>query len=217
MIGRRNLVKFGVALCLAPIAAFSQTPPATPHDASGHGDPMQPIADLNAGLLRVMHTGKATSFDERVSVLTPIVTNAFDLAAILQSSVGPARWSTLPDAEKTELMNVFIRFTVDSYVANFNAYDGETFLIAPEMRHVGNDLVVQTKIVPASGDPTKMDYVMRQSDKGWRAVDILLDGSISRVAVTRSDFRALLAQGGASHLIESLRGKAVGLESGVAP
>jgi phospholipid transport system substrate-binding protein len=190
---------------------FAQSLPAATHD------PMQPIADLNAGLLRVMHSGKATPFGERVLILTPIVLHAFDLAAILQNSVGPARWSTLPDAEKTELMDVFTRFTVDSYVANFNTYDGEKFAIAPDLRHVGSEVVVQTKIVPTSGDPTKMDYVMRDSDSGWRAVDILLDGSISRVAVTRSDFRALLAQGGASHLIESLRSKAIGLESGIAP
>ena len=211
MIGRRNLVGFGVALCLAPTPLFAQAPPATAHD------PVQPIAELNAGLLRVMHAGKTIPFSERVTILTPAVLKAFDLPAILQNSVGPARWTTLPEAEKSELMDIFTRFTVDSYVANFNAYDGEKFVISPELRHVGSDQVVQTKIVPASGDPTKMDYVMRESDSGWRAVDILLDGSISRVAVTRSDFRALLAQGGASHLIESLRGKAAGLEAGVAP
>jgi phospholipid transport system substrate-binding protein len=198
-------------LCLTPTSLFAQSQPAATHD------PIQPIADLNSGLLRVMHAGKSTPFDQRVTILTPTVLHAFDLAAILQNSVGPARWSTLPDAEKTELMDVFTRFTVDSYVANFNAYAGEKFVIAPEMRHVGNEVVVQTKIVATSGDPIKMDYVMRESDSGWRAVDILLDGSISRVAVTRSDFRALLAQGGASHLIESLRSKAVGLESGIAP
>ena len=40
--------------------------------------------------------------------------------------------------------------------------------------------------------PTPLDYVMRQGEKGRRAVDVLLDGSISRVAVQRSDFRSLL-------------------------
>ena len=211
MIARRNLVGIGAALCLTPMTVFAQSQPGTAHD------PVQPIADLNAGLLEVMRAGKSTPFGQRVTILTPIVLRAFDLPSILQNSVGPARWSTLPDAEKTALMDVFTRFTTDSYVANFNSFGGEQFVIAPEMRHVGRDVVVQTKIVPTSGDPTKMDYVMRESDNGWRAVDILLDGSISRVAVTRSDFRSLLAQGGAGHLIESLRGKVAGLEAGVAP
>ena len=60
-------------------------------------------------------------------------------------------------------------------------------------------------IVPASGNATSIDYVMRQGEDGWRAVDVLLDGSISRVAVQRSDFRALLSGGAAGPLIASLR------------
>ncbi len=40
---------------------------------------------------------------------------------------------------------------------------------------------------------------MRPDDAGgWRIVDVLLDGSISRVAVQRSDFRSLLGNGGAA-------------------
>ena len=49
---------------------------------------------------------------------------------------------------------------------------------------------------------------MRQTDAGWRVVDILLDGTISRVAVQHSDFRALLRNGDATALIASLQRKA---------
>ena len=51
---------------------------------------------------------------------------------------------------------------------------------------------MQTRIIQDNGEPIRLDYVMRQTDAGWRAVDILLDGTISRVAVQHSDFRALL-------------------------
>jgi phospholipid transport system substrate-binding protein len=63
---------------------------------------------------------------------------------------------------------------------------------------------------------TRLDYVMREVDGGWHVVDVLLDGSISRVAVTRSDFRALLAEGGAARLIASLRAKVADLKAGAA-
>ena len=45
-----------------------------------------------------------------------------------------------------------------------------------------------------NGDPIRLDYVMRDENGKWRAVDVLLDGSISRVAVQRSDFRKILAE-----------------------
>ena len=43
---------------------------------------------------------------------------------------------------------------------------------------------------------------------------MLLNGSISRVAVQRSDFRALLGGGDAATLIASLRGKVARLAAG---
>ena len=48
-----------------------------------------------------------------------------------------------------------------------------------------------------------------------KAVDVLADGSISRVAVQRSDFRDLLRNGGVPALITALRQKVVTLSGGM--
>ena len=78
----------------------------------------------------------------------------------------------------------------------------------------GADRIVVPRSSPAAGD-MRLDYVMRESGNGtWRAVDVLLDGSISRVAVQRSDFRKILASGDADALIASLRRKVVDLSDG---
>jgi len=44
---------------------------------------------------------------------------------------------------------------------------------------------------------------MKRMPGEWKAVDVLADGSISRVAVQRSDFRSLLASGDAPALLAS--------------
>ena len=76
--------------------------------------------------------------------------------------------------------------------------------------------MVATKLV--NGDnSTRLDYVMRRTDAGWKAIDVLLDGSISRVAVQRSDFRSLLNAGTAEPLIRSLRQKVAQLSGGALP
>ncbi len=54
---------------------------------------------------------------------------------------------------------------------------------------------MQTQIVSASGGVTKVDYVMRRFPQGWQAIDVLLDGHISQVAVQRSDFDSTLSSG----------------------
>jgi phospholipid transport system substrate-binding protein len=49
---------------------------------------------------------------------------------------------------------------------------------------------------------------------GWQAVDVLTDGSISRVAVQRSDFRGLLMAGGVPALTKGLEHKVALLSGG---
>ena len=176
-------------------------------------DAAAPITALNRGLLAGMRAGKATPFPQRFATLAPLVEGAFDIPGILQASVGP-RWAALPPAQQAQLLDVFRRFTVASYVANFDNFGGEKLELLPISRSVGADQVVASQIVPSSGTPTRIDYVMRRTPSGWRAVDVLLNGSISRVAVQRSDFRSLLGSGDAGPLIQSLQRKTADLSGG---
>jgi len=159
-----------------------------------------------------MQAGQRTPFAQRYAALAPAVEGAFDIPGILQLSVGP-RWRTLPPNEQQALLDVFRKFTIASYVANFDEYKGERIELLPESRTIGADQVVATRIVPARGDPTRIDYVMRRTAAGWRAVDVLLNGSISQVAVYRSDWRASLASG-AGPLIANLQRKVADLSGG---
>jgi phospholipid transport system substrate-binding protein len=208
MSTRRTLFAAIALAGLLPRVLFAQS-------AAG---PIAPIQALDDALIAVMHAGKATPFAQRMAMLTPVVVKVFDLPTLLQSSVGPARWGVIPEPQKAELLDAFTLFTVSSYVGNFDSFNGEKFVIAPETRRVGNDMVVATRLMGNAGELAKLDYQMRESGGTWRVVDILLDGSISRVAVTRSDFRAVLAQGtspgDASPLIAMLRSKSANLASG---
>ena len=205
---RRALI---AALCALPCFPWAQNSWAEDADPAA-----QPIVELNAAILDVMHAGHAKPFVERTMVLRPVVEKVFDLPLLLRNSVGNIRWPTIPDDQKASLLDVFTQFTVASYVANFDAFNGEKFIIDHDNRKVENDVVVPSRIVATNGDITKLDYVMRETGGVWHVVDILLDGSISRVAVTRSDFRALLAPGDASKLIDSLRSKVANLVAGTA-
>jgi ABC-type transporter MlaC component len=60
-----------------------------------------------------------------------------------------------------------------------------------------------------------MAYVMRRMSGGWRIVDVLAEGSISRVAAQRSEVRSVLADGGGSGLLASLQRKTAQLSGGI--
>jgi phospholipid transport system substrate-binding protein len=174
----------------------------------------KPISDLYAVLETVMQMGtRGATFQQRFNQLAPVIDRVFDLDAILRTSVG-LRWTSLDDRSQHDLFSVFRTFTIASYTANFDKNGGERFQVLPQIRPSGVDLIVESKLIPSDGDPIRLDYVMHSGPTGEQIVDVLLNGSISKVAVQRSDFRALLASGSATPLIASLKQKVTDLSGG---
>jgi phospholipid transport system substrate-binding protein len=204
-IGRRRWLR----TALASAGALLALPRAMADPAA-----VAPIKELCNSLLSIMRAGRDTPFAKRFATLSPAVERTFDLPAILQLSVGPS-WSSLPPDQQATLLTAFRRYTVANYVNSFDSYNGQRIDVQPDTRALpSGEQVVQTKITSASGETHELDYVMRQAAGGWRAVDVLADGSISRVAVQRSDFRRLVSRGGAQALIESLNQKTNDLSGG---
>jgi phospholipid transport system substrate-binding protein len=198
-------------LLLASSAALAG--PVIP--ARADSAPMASIQLLTDALLRAMKAGPGTPFGQRFDTLAPVIDRVFDLDAVLRASVGSA-WDSLPPNQQDMLRSVFRRYTIASYVNSFDRFTGQHLTVEPQPRPVGNgEQVVRTRITPPSGDGHELDYVMRNTGSGWRAVDVLADGAISRVAVQRSDFRRLLSRGGAPALAASLTTKSQDLSDGI--
>jgi phospholipid transport system substrate-binding protein len=204
-IGRRRWLRTTLGAAIAVLVA-----PGVIADPAA----IAPIRELCDSLLGIMRAGRTTPFGQRFTMLAPAVERAFDLPAILQLSVGPS-WSGLPPDQQTTLLTAFRRYTIANYVNSFDNYSGQHFDVLPDTKALPNgEQVAQTRIISSSGETHELDYVMRQEADTWKAVDVLADGSISRVAVQRSDFRRLVARGGAQALIESLNQKTSDLSGG---
>jgi phospholipid transport system substrate-binding protein len=201
LLGRRGVLAITAAMLVQVVIPL----PALADNAV-----LAPVGQLNEGLVRVMKAGNGTAFSQRFSELAPVIDQTFDLTTILRESVGSA-WQSLPPDQQAALIKAFQRYTIASYVNSFDDYAGQRFLVNPETRVVGNEQVVRTRIIPASGDGHTLDYVLREGPEGWRIVDVLADGAVSRVAVQRSDFRHLIRQGGAPALAQSLEAKSASL------
>ena len=200
IIARRLIIASFLAAFLVSGVARADAPAAAP------------IAALNAGLTAAEKNSSAP-FAQRYAALAPIVDSGFNLPQLVQSTVG-LRWAQIAPAQQQKLLAAFRAFTIASYVGNFNTNAGDTFRILPETRSIGADQVVETEIVPTSGDPTRIDYVMRQGPAGWQVVDVLEQGTISQVAVQRSDFRRLLSDGTGVALTKSLNDRVAKLSGG---
>jgi phospholipid transport system substrate-binding protein len=206
---RRDLLGLSLTAVLAGTAWLPAQ--AETVDAAGATAPVQ---HLNTALLAAMKKGRNTPFAQRYAALAPVIEQTFDLNAVIAASVGLG-WPTLPDDQKARLRAAFIRYSVASYAANFDSYTGQHFELAPNLRNIGNGaVIVPSKLVEADGSATELDYVMRPSSSGWKAVDVLANGVISRVATQRSEFSSLLRTGGAPALTAALEKKVATLSDG---
>jgi phospholipid transport system substrate-binding protein len=165
------------------------------------------IKHFNDALIATMKAGKNVDFDTRCQRLAPVIDQTFDLTTVLSVSVGLS-WSTMTPDQQKNLLTTFRNYTIASYVANFDSYNGQQF--SEQLDSTTSALAkitVKTQFKPTTGDVTNIDYLMTSTTSGWKVVDVLLAGSISRVAVQRSDFRHILASGGSDALVTSLQKK----------
>ena len=210
----RSLIERRSVLWLAAVAALGLPVASPAQDFSQVATSIQKLYDA---LLAVMKAGAGVSFMQRYASLVTPVTQALDLPTILQVAVGPL-WSAIPAAQQSTLLAAFQKYTVATYVSQFESYSGERFNVLPGLRALPNgDQTLRSQIVEGSGTVHAIDYVMRPVGGGWKAVDVLLDGSISRVAVLRSDFRRLLTRGGPTELASFLQQKATDLSASTSP
>lgn len=178
-------------------------------------DASAPIEQLDAGLLQVMKLGKTAPFQQRYDLLAPLVVRAVDLDLILQSAVGSG-WKSLPPDQQAMLTSAFQRYSIATYVAQFDEYAGERFDLLPPATGASGGPIIRVKIVPGKpGDETHvLGYSMRQVGGAWKAVEVTADSSINQVVVQQAEIRSLFTRHGASGLLGRLQEKTAELSGG---
>ena len=188
-------VVIAVLLALGPAIAM----------AAPAGDPASPEAVIDRfdiTLLRVMREGKKLGYDARYETLAAVMKQAFDFSGMTRIAVGPA-WYGLTSDQKSEIFDAFRHFSIATYAAEFDSYSGEQF-VTEGNAPVPRGILVTAALVPAHDAPTKFGYLLHNVAGTWRVIDIYLNGTISQLAVRRSEFSSVLAQFGPQGLVQRL-------------
>ena len=189
------------SICLALWLAVSL--PA--QQAAAASGPQEVARGFYGVLLSTMRDGRSLGQSGRYSRLAPVVNSTFDLAFMARLAVGPS-WATLAPARQQRLTEAFGNYVAATYADRFDTYSGEQLEVIDEQPD-GSDVIVQTKIVKPNGETTTLNYLMRQNQGAWQILDVYLDGTISQVAVQRSEFSSILRREGVDGLVMALNRK----------
>jgi phospholipid transport system substrate-binding protein len=165
--------------------------------------PAKSVVDsFHQTLLAVMKDADKLGFAGRYQRVDPAVRAAFDLPHMTRLTIG-ADWAKLAPAQQEKAIDVFSRWTATNYASRFDGYSGERFEIMGE-RPTQGATIVQTRLVKPQGEPVLLNYLMREAADGWRINDIYLSGTISELAVRRSEFASILKRDGFDGLVETI-------------
>jgi phospholipid transport system substrate-binding protein len=190
---RRFLGLAAAALALAARPAFADADPA-----------VQRIQAFYDALLDSMKRAKALGIQGRYDKLAPVVQATFDIPGVAKTACGSA-WGKMSADQQAAIVTAFGRFVAARYANEFHDYSGERFTVDPNPLPRGADKVVRSQLVPVNDDPTSFDYLMRGSGADWKIEDVYLDGSISQLAVWRSEFSEVLSSDGPDGLLAKIK------------
>lgn len=184
---------------------------ASEAEDSGLATPI--VESLHAGLIQIMRGGDELGYQGRYDHLSSIVVESFDLQFMASKSVG-RHWRKLEEADQQRWLETFVQVITANYAGRFAGFSGEQFETLGEEPAIRDTRVVRTRLVRPSDDPVQLNYRLREVDGRWRIIDIYLNGTVSELALRRSEYSSVLKREGFEKLISDLNDKVASLREG---
>ena len=116
-------------------------------------------------------------------------------------------WKQASPEQQKKLVGEFRSMLVRTYSNAISAYQGQTMRVMPvRMKRGDTEATVHNQFIRPGARPVLVDYTMRQTEKGWKIYDIVIEG-VSLVLTYRSEFDAVVKQDGIDGLIKRLSQK----------
>jgi phospholipid transport system substrate-binding protein len=140
---------------------------------------------------------------QKLTALSELLRDYLDTEALARLAAGK-HLEGRSDAEVKEFLSLFHEFFVRTYTQRLLLFDAPDFAYGAETV-TGDTARVATEVV-TSGDRFAVDYKLRKTPTGWRAVDIDVEG-VSLAGNFRSQFDTAVAKDSFQGLLDRLRAK----------
>jgi len=195
------------------VPAPQAVPVPSEANAGPHGPASTVVDTFDAALLVVMKQADKLGYEGRAKALAPAIEQAFNIPLMTRIIVG-APWAEWGDEQRNHIIDAFGRLIIATYARRFDGYTGEEFVNNGEKPATAGGTLVTTQLVRPKDPAVTLNYLTRDGDNGPQIVDVFLTGTISELATRRSEFSAVLQQGGYQALLAALEKKVAAQASG---
>jgi phospholipid transport system substrate-binding protein len=159
-----------------------------PAFAAEADDAVAVVRKLQDSQIEVLSRGKTMTLRQRFDALRPALGAAFDLEGMAKLAYGPGFDDV---AERGDWVRSFGDYVAATYAQRFEFVEAKGFERDVKVEPRDGALVVSTRMIPVSGEPMPVDYVVKATPQGWRIADILANGSISELTQWRRALKGL--------------------------
>ena len=146
---------------------------------------------------------------EREAGLQKLLRHEFDIPTIVRLVLG-RHWRTATAGQRSRFASAFQAHLIAVYSDRLGLYDGQIMKVEKSTVLTAKDTVVFTLISREGDLPVRLDWRVRQTNKGLKVIDVATEG-VSMITTKRSEFTSLVAREGIEALIvrlESMNNKA---------
>jgi phospholipid transport system substrate-binding protein len=201
-----------ILLMTLGMSGAAQAEAAQPETAQAT-DPAEIVERLHTELLGVMKSAEELGYRGRFERLQPVLNELFDIAFMAKKSVG-RHWKKVEEADRERLLATFGRFTVANYAGRFSDYSDQQFETLKTEPSTHGTTLVHSQLVQPGGDTVFLNYRLRPVESGWRIIDVYLNGTVSELALRRSEYSSLIKREGFDALLSALDERIANLEAG---
>ena len=213
----------GIVLAIGQGVAEPVQPPAAPPDnaaatepaSAAHTGAREVIERLHTELLGVLKEAQALGYQGRYDRISPAIDTAFDLPFMAEKTVG-RYWKDLGAEGRTQWIRAFGDLTKANYAARFDHYANQRFEMLGEEAGAYDTVMVRSQVIDPGAENVELTYRLKENGAGWKIVDVYLKGTVSELALRRSEYTAVVGREGFPALLTQVNGKVAALAEGAA-
>jgi phospholipid transport system substrate-binding protein len=163
----------------------------------------KPIEALYVVLVDCLENADALGLEGRRAKIAPAVAAGYDLPFMAEKILG-RHWRSLSEADRARWTDTFGGLTVATYAERMTGFTGQVFEVLKVEPSQRGTAVVYSQVVTPNETPIAINYRMRPDGESWRIIDVYLNGTVSELALRRSEYAAVLQRDGFEKLVASI-------------